>query len=184
MTFCHNSDLLKHTFLWCGGNWHLITHLITLKNNNINKKYYSNDQQIKIRTFNVTYLDHKFRGLHSDETLQKFKEKVLNNKKDNKETGQNLHIEKLKSFLLLRIYSVETQISGVKYSRVCDRSSWCSWRKAQIKTQSRIVDKIALTYFSYDILGCLDITGNIKLIFVIKISQKIIIIIIMKEEEK
>lgn len=49
------------------------------KNNNINTKYYSNDQQIKIRTF--TYLDHKFRGLHSDETLQKFKEKVLNNKK-------------------------------------------------------------------------------------------------------
>lgn len=98
MTFCHNSDLLKMWRKWAFN--YTFNHT---KNNNINTKYYSNIQQIKINTF--TYLDHKFRGLHSDETLQKFKEKVLlNNKKDNKETGQNLHIEKPKSFLLLRIY--------------------------------------------------------------------------------
>lgn len=119
----HNYDIFTKAYIFLvWRKWAFNYPFKHTKNNNINIKYYSNDQQIKINTF--TYLDHKFRQ-HSDETLQKFKEKVLN-----KETGQNLHIEKPKSFLFLRIYSDETQISRVKYSRVCDRSSWMQLKKS------------------------------------------------------
>lgn len=101
------------------------------KNDKVKKIYCSNDQKTK----EITLRQHTLTTNLEDCILmkhckKKIKEKALNNHKQQRNWSKSPHLMKLKSFLMLRTYSDETQISRVKYSRVCDRSSWMELKKS------------------------------------------------------